>query len=296
MTTAFRANLDYVPQVCPDIGVDYVVEFRRADFDIGGFFDKETHRYAPEPGLYYAGVSLNVDNPIDGGKYYALVRKNGDPAGFELLCPNRMSGEFDTVGTQTHGPVMIGEGDYLEFVFQQSNVPAQTPVRLNGQPLASWCYAQRIGDYVEPREVGIHGHAEVVNWTVGAQAIVDMSFKLKPGNVVEKLAMFSTVSGSYPLKIVRRNSAGNFDVVVDQSITHGGTGREHLVLSAPFTVPNDGKDYHLGAYSPPANHTMFIRHAHARAGSDISGNGVTMTEIAPTNGYLCLGVGVVYAP
>lgn len=130
--------------------------------------------------------------------------------------------------------------------------------------------------------------------SMGSFTYVDRSWQVDNGRTVTKLWLNTTTAGTYPLKIVRRNSAGNYDVVASQSITHGGGGLESITLGSAYAVANDGLEYFVGVYTTGASHPTLDNKARSYVAADAAGNGVTMTEQAAQSGWHILAVGVTY--
>lgn len=307
--TGFFAHKNGVWQtgILPSPNPDAVITFSHVLFNIGEYYDPIMNRFTPPSGIYHMDLSINIANPIDGGKYYALVRKNGqpnidgNPDAFELLRPNRMSGAADTVGTGVSGLVVANGTDYFEAVLQHSNVPPGTLCNIGGARFETYWCAHLIGDYVAPNPPPPPptGGTEYTQGTpvgpiaAGSWTYADRSWTLNPGATVNKIGMYSAIPGTFPLKIVRRVSAGVYDVILSQNIVHAGTGWEDIDV-ASWAVPADGKDYHLAAYTTGQNMMMFDLLPRACANSNIAGNGVSMIEAGPLAGYYVIGVRATY--
>ena len=309
--TSFFAHKGGVWQngILPAPNPDAVLTFPQVLVNIGEYYNPATNRFIPPAGVYHMDLSINVANPINGGKYYALIRKNGqpnidgNPDAFELLRPNRMSGAADTVGTGVSGLVVANGTDYFEAVFQHSNVPQGTLCNIGGARFETYWSAYLVGDYIAPNNpppppppTGGTEYTQgnpVGTIATGVYTYLDRSWALNPGASVVKLGMYSTVAGTYPLKIVRRNSAGNYDVILSQNIVHSGSGWQDIDIT-PYTIPSDGKDYHMAAYTTNVNQMMFDGHPRSYKNIDIAGN-VTMTEDGPLSGYYVIGVRATYA-
>lgn len=85
--------------------------------------------------------------------------------------------------------------------------------------------------------------------------LVDLVHQLTAGDVIAALGVNLGTGQTVVPKIVKRNSAGNFDIVVSETLVHGGTGLEYVALSSNFTVPGTGA-YYLAAY---VNGTIAVR-------------------------------------
>lgn len=79
------------------------------------------------------------------------------------------------------------------------------------------------------------------------------------------------------VKIVKRNSAGNYDVVVSQAVSHPGSGWANFDLTSPYSVPASGS-YYLGVYVPATTQSFTGSVARAYIASDATGTSQTLTE------------------
>lgn len=82
----------------------------------------------------------------------------------------------------------------------------------------------------------------------GGYTYVDRSWAVNNSSTVTKIGVYSTDAQSFNVKLVLRNSATDYDVVVSETLSHGGTGWEDLTLSSPYEVSASG-DYYAGCYS-----------------------------------------------
>jgi len=96
---------------------------------------------------------------------------------------------------------------------------------------------------------------------------------------VQKIGIYSATARTMKIKVCKRNSAGNYDIVYDQSVSHGGTGFEDFALTTMYLVPSSGT-YCIGVYcsSGGANPDTTASVARGFVGGDATGTGVTMTE------------------
>lgn len=78
--------------------------------------------------------------------------------------------------------------------------------------------------------------------------MADMSTAVVNGRTVTDIGAYSASAFTFSVKILKRNSAGNFDVAVSESLVHGGTGIEYKQLSTQFIIPASGT-YYLAAYA-----------------------------------------------
>lgn len=124
--------------------------------------------------------------------------------------------------------------------------------------------------------------------------LVDRSWAVDNGAVVSKLRIYATAAFSGKAKICLENSSTNFDVVVDESISHTGSGWEEFTLTSPYAVPASGT-YRIAAYSSGASAGPRRAATLARSykSGDITGAGQT-GFVADNSGDLWL-LGVVYS-
>ncbi|MET4371580.1 hypothetical protein ABIA99_004279 [Bradyrhizobium sp. LB12.1] len=119
--------------------------------------------------------------------------------------------------------------------------------------------------------------------------MVDLTTALVAGAVVSSVGIYSAAVGTFKAKIVKRNSAGNFDVVADQSFAHPGTGWADATLTSPYTVPGTGSYYLAAAnitVSAVVNFTASVSRAYKA--SDITGTGQTGFTEDSGNGVMPL--------
>lgn len=113
---------------------------------------------------------------------------------------------------------------------------------------------------------------------VGTYTMADRTTAILNSVTVYKIGISSASAFTLEPKIVKRNSAGNYDVVYEnQTYSHTGTGFEDMTLNTPFIVPASGT-YYVACYL--ASGTISVRTAVPMSynQSDITGLGVTMTE------------------
>jgi hypothetical protein len=114
---------------------------------------------------------------------------------------------------------------------------------------------------------------------MGANTWVDRSWQLFNGLTVTKIGIISTTSQTITVKIVKRNSAGNYDIVSNDSCAIPGTGWYDCTLATPYTIPATGQ-YYIGIYGNNFAQWTGIAttpRANSNAG-DITGTGKTITE------------------
>jgi hypothetical protein len=105
------------------------------------------------------------------------------------------------------------------------------------------------------------------------------SVKLPNNGYVTQIAIMMTNQAGIKVKIVKRNSAGNYDVVLDQAVTAGGGALWYIVtLPTPYTIPATG-DYYAAAYFPSGG-TMGLIGTQDRSyySGDATGTGLTFSE------------------
>lgn len=228
----------------PTPAADSVITFPFTRMNIGGvsgFFDPATSRFQPEAGVYHTELSINVANPTDGGKYYALIRPNGEPNtvdnmdnAFSLLRPvrPRVPGA-DTVGTSVSGLLFANGSDYFEAVMQGSNT--SSAFDLGGQPYETYWSAFRIGDYVDPPappagSTLVQPASTVANYS-GNYTVFDRGAVLPQGATISKIEIYN-VQGPRTLnvKIAAINGAA-MDVLYSAPFAHAGNGWDGPSLS-----------------------------------------------------------------
>lgn len=84
--------------------------------------------------------------------------------------------------------------------------------------------------------------------TSSALTAIDETAIIPNRTTVTKIGMYQTVAKTVTLKIAKKNSAGNYDIVVNKSFAHPGGGWADCVLSSPYTIPSIGS-YYIGAWS-----------------------------------------------
>lgn len=107
---------------------------------------------------------------------------------------------------------------------------------------------------------------------------VNRTFSLTPDNYIRTIGVDLNTAATITIKIVKRVGAGTYDVVYSQSgVSHGGGGFQDLVLSSPYTVPNDGGTYYLAYYVPASDPSVGYQTATARSSKsgDVTGTGTT---------------------
>jgi hypothetical protein len=107
--------------------------------------------------------------------------------------------------------------------------------------------------------------------------IVDRTAAITVGRTVTSFGYYSTSSETAKLKIIIRNSTGNYTVLVDQSVSHPGGGWADFALSSSYTVV--GADTYLAKANTGNTGSNDLTAAVSRA--TISGDATG----GPTAGY-----------
>ncbi|AKR57114.1 hypothetical protein XM25_15190 [Devosia sp. H5989] len=104
---------------------------------------------------------------------------------------------------------------------------------------------------------------------------------LTNGATYATLGVYLSAGATVILKIVKRNSSTNVDVVAQTaSFTHPGGGWADTSLTAPFEVPATG-DYFVGCYFATDSNTLFNSGVQrSNASGNITGSNVTVPAIA----------------
>jgi len=117
--------------------------------------------------------------------------------------------------------------------------------------------------------------------TAGGQTytFVDRATAVLNSVTIYSVGFYSTIVRTVKVKVVRRNAGPTYDVLVDQSYSHGGTGWEDVVLSSPYSVPASGAIF-LGGYvgaggSNPNTHNAAAARAYFGPTIDLTGTGVS---------------------
>jgi hypothetical protein len=106
---------------------------------------------------------------------------------------------------------------------------------------------------------------------------IDRSHAIPNGRTVNAIGVYSTTAGSFTLKILRQNSATNFDVVQSFVVNHSGAGWQDFNFSTPYVIPASGT-YNLASLTPLSNaNNTASSVARSYILSDASGSGVAAT-------------------
>jgi len=122
------------------------------------------------------------------------------------------------------------------------------------------CRAAEVGSLTH----GYTGYTSVDN---------DLIFR---GLIVNSIGLYSVYGGSKTVKLLKRNSTTNYDVVASKNFTHGATGWESVALDSPYTVPDSG-EYVLGVYCNTDTSGLYSRFRSSCSG-EASGSSVTFTD------------------
>jgi hypothetical protein len=106
--------------------------------------------------------------------------------------------------------------------------------------------------------------------------MVDRSLQLRFNNTVTKIGAYSSSVATITVKILKRNSAGNYDVAISQSCSHPGGGWYDCTLTTPFLVP--AGTYYAGVYSAGNMGATSANVARAYLLGDTTGTGKIFTE------------------
>lgn len=110
---------------------------------------------------------------------------------------------------------------------------------------------------------------------------VNRSLALTNGSVISKLGFYCSAAISSKLKIVRRNSAGNYDILLSEEFDHTGGGWKDLELSTLFVVPASG-DFYIATYSASGIDLM-TEAPRALLTGDITGNSASFVEASSSS-------------
>jgi len=123
-----------------------------------------------------------------------------------------------------------------------------------------------------------------------AATVIDRSFSIPNSSTVTYVGVHSSVVFSGKIKIALYVSAGVYNIVVSQSISHTGSGLEWFALTVPYVVPSSGV-YNVGVYyNFTGTNVQTVNVSRATVTSDATGDGVSLTESSGS----VLPVGVKY--
>lgn len=80
-----------------------------------------------------------------------------------------------------------------------------------------------------------------------AYTYVNRALAVSNSVTIHSIGVYLTTPETVTMKIIQRDSATQDDIVVSQTLVHGGTGYEDVVLASPFAVPGSGT-YYVAVY------------------------------------------------
>jgi endo-1,4-beta-xylanase len=112
--------------------------------------------------------------------------------------------------------------------------------------------------------------------TSSGSTIFSRAFEVDNGVTINSIGLYLTNARETTIKIARRNSAGNYDIVVSEAFSHPGGGWVDHTLATPYLVPESG-DFYPGAF---VTGTTDRRNETQRgfATGDLTGTDLTLTE------------------
>lgn len=102
-------------------------------------------------------------------------------------------------------------------------------------------------DWFSPVQNNIVSGSPSTTTDYSAGTFADISTVLPSGESISAIGVNLANAKATSVKILRRNSAGNYDVVLSQDYAHPGGGYSDCVLSSPYVVPATGT-YIVGVY------------------------------------------------
>ncbi len=99
----------------------------------------------------------------------------------------------------------------------------------------------------------------------------NQSVPLRNDTTITSLGIFADSAATIVLKIALRVSSGTRDVVVSQSVSHGGAGWQDFQLTTPYYIPETGT-YYIGGYSTSSAISAISADRGFKSG-DITGTG-----------------------
>lgn len=116
----------------------------------------------------------------------------------------------------------------------------------------------------------IHSNSTTANYSTGF-TIFDRT-ALTAADVIQSIGVYSAGAATYTVKIGKRNSAGNYDIVVSESFSHPGGGWSDKQLSSNYTIPGTGT-YYVGVYVSGNQNTAGSQ-SRAYIAGDSTGTGI----------------------
>lgn len=133
--------------------------------------------------------------------------------------------------------------------------------------------------YKNPSTTGaVYGGSAAFNTTGNAGiTYVDESYTLPNNVTIASIGCYQTSAISVALKICKKNSSGNYDIVYSQTITTSTSGWQDFTLTTPYAIPSSGS-YYVGIYSA-SNFAYSTSHtACATASGNVTGTGQALAE------------------
>ena len=124
----------------------------------------------------------------------------------------------------------------------------------------------------------------ITNWTnANGYTFVDVSWALPNNVTIYQIGLWSNGATSVKLKVLKRNSAVNYDVMYSQAVTPQSSTSSicWYTLPTPYTVPASGNYYIGGYFTGSPNVSAYNSATGSMRGyvaSDVTGTGVTIAE------------------
>jgi len=97
---------------------------------------------------------------------------------------------------------------------------------------------------LKPNAGGVETSGEATTTSnIGDSTVLDRSWSVDNGKTVTHMGVYSTSASSLKVKIMRRDSGSDYDVVLNETFSHGGAGWQDFELTTPYTVPGTGTFY-----------------------------------------------------
>lgn len=134
------------------------------------------------------------------------------------------------------------------------------------------------------QDIGV-GAGDTSGAVTSGVTYIDINTALTAADVISAIKVRSSSAQSMTLKIAKRNSSGNFDIVASQTVAHPGGGQVTFALVTPFTVPGTGS-YYVGAYlaSSGSGCATTSNISQASKSGDITGTGQSGFSEVTNNG------------
>ncbi len=124
-----------------------------------------------------------------------------------------------------------------------------------------------------------------------AHTNIDRSWSVDNSSTINQMGVYLDSAGDVTVKIAKRNSAGNYDIVVSEQFAHTGSGWEDFTLTTPYDVPASG-DYYAGYYGHTVRNFSSADQDTAYNSSNLTGTSQTLTE---GSGFKATLVRVIYS-